>query len=80
MARFGCIPVPITDYVLQPFEPELDWSSFSVPVLEADVPRMHEVLAAISKAKISEMQAGASYLIYPKPLGVHVFEILFIGR
>ena len=30
VARFGCIPVPICDHVLQPFEPELDWSAFSV--------------------------------------------------
>jgi hypothetical protein len=51
VARFGCIPVPITDYVLQPFEPELDWTSFSVPVLEADVWKMHEILSSISDVR-----------------------------
>ena len=56
VARFGCIPVPITDFVLQPFEPELDWHTFSVPVAEADVPTLHETLAAISDAKLAQMQ------------------------
>ena len=58
VARFGCIPVPITDFVLQPFEPELDWPSFSVPVAEAEVPRMHEILEAITEDKLKEMQVG----------------------
>ena len=58
VARFGCIPVPITDFVLQPFEPELDWRTFSVPVAEADVPTLHEKLAAISDVKLAQMQAG----------------------
>jgi hypothetical protein len=48
--------VPITDFVLQPFEPELEWGSFSVPVLEADVPVMHEILARISGDKLKGMQ------------------------
>ncbi len=60
VARFGCIPVPITDFVMQPFEPELDWPSFSVPVHEADVPTMHEKLASISDAKLAEMQVQKS--------------------
>ena len=57
VARFGCIPVPITDFVLQPFEPELDWPSFSVSVREDEVPIMHEKLAAITEDKLKEMQA-----------------------
>ncbi|KAG2488240.1 hypothetical protein HYH03_013231 [Edaphochlamys debaryana] len=56
VARFGCIPVPITDFVLQPFEPELDWEAFSVTVKEADVPQMHETLAAIDDDRLKKMQ------------------------
>jgi hypothetical protein len=43
---------------VQPFEPELPWPEFSVTVKEADVPRMHEILAAISPDKIKEMQVS----------------------
>eukprot|EP00195_Chlamydomonas_chlamydogama_P007154 CAMPEP_0202896838 /NCGR_PEP_ID=MMETSP1392-20130828/5751_1 /ASSEMBLY_ACC=CAM_ASM_000868 /TAXON_ID=225041 /ORGANISM="Chlamydomonas chlamydogama, Strain SAG 11-48b" /LENGTH=484 /DNA_ID=CAMNT_0049582321 /DNA_START=368 /DNA_END=1822 /DNA_ORIENTATION=+ len=60
VARFGCIPVPITDHVLQPFEPELDWPSFSVAVKEEEVPRLHEVLAAISEEKLEKMQEAVA--------------------
>ena len=64
VARFGCIPVPITDFVLQPFESELDWRTFSVPVAEADVPTLHETLAAITDGKLAQMQAGTVLVIY----------------
>lgn len=60
VARFGCIPVPITDYVMQPFEPELDWPSFSVSVKEEDVPNMHKILAAISNEQLKKMQAAVA--------------------
>ena len=36
------------DYVYQPFEPELDWSSFSVALPESEVPTMHVELGAMS--------------------------------
>ncbi|GFH12053.1 uncharacterized protein HaLaN_07679 [Haematococcus lacustris] len=58
VARFGCIPVPITDYVMQPFEPELPWAEFSVPVAEADVPRLHTILADIPPQRLQAMQAA----------------------
>ncbi|KAG1666621.1 hypothetical protein FOA52_005830, partial [Chlamydomonas sp. UWO 241] len=60
VARFGCIPVPITDFVLQPFEPELEWRSFSVTVAESDVPVMHDILARISDEKLKGMQAAVA--------------------
>lgn len=41
------------DHVMQPFEPELDWSAFSVPVAEQDIPVLHEKLAEV------EAQPGA---------------------
>jgi hypothetical protein len=52
----SCVPVTVTDDVMQPFEPELDWSAFSVHVAEADIPRMHNLLAAISPARLEQMQ------------------------
>ena len=56
VGRFGCIPVPVTDHVLQPFEPELDWPSFSVTVPESNVARMHEILSSVSDEKVLDMQ------------------------
>ncbi|KAG2424819.1 hypothetical protein HXX76_014240 [Chlamydomonas incerta] len=60
VARFGCVPVPITDFVLQPYEPELDWAAFSVPVPEADVPRLHHILAAINDTALARMQRAVA--------------------
>ena len=34
------------DNVLQPFEPELDWTQFGLQPLEEEIPRLHEVGAA----------------------------------
>ncbi len=42
---------------MQPFEPELPWPEFSVAIAEADVPRMHSLLASITPAKLTAMQA-----------------------
>ena len=50
--------MPITDFVLQPFEPELNWTSFAVTVPEAQLPSMHEILDAISEERLAEMQVS----------------------
>ena len=70
----GCVPVTIGDGVLQPFEPELPWTDWSVPVAEADIPRLHEILAAITPKKLAAMQVGhcahawmASRMYVPAP-------------
>lgn len=47
-ALAGCVPVVISDGVLEAFEPYLDWNDFGVRVLEKDIPRMHEILEAIT--------------------------------
>eukprot|EP00798_Chlamydomonas_sp_ICE-L_P001579 gene1579-32966_t len=56
VSRFGCIPVPICDHVLQPFEPELNWSSFSITVPEADISKIPEILAKVSPEQLKQMQ------------------------
>lgn len=56
VGRFGCIPVPITDFVLQPFQPELNWTAFAVEALEDDIPSLHERLAAVSEGQLAGMQ------------------------
>ncbi|KAG2422747.1 hypothetical protein HXX76_015833 [Chlamydomonas incerta] len=67
-AAMGCLPVVVSDRVLQPFEPEMDWAAFSVRVAHEDVPGMHEVLGAVDAAAYSELQAAvrcaAEHLLY----------------
>ncbi|KXZ55832.1 hypothetical protein GPECTOR_2g1383 [Gonium pectorale] len=50
-ALVGCLPLVISDNVLQPFEPEMDWAAFSLRVGEADIPRLHEHLEAAEARK-----------------------------
>eukprot|EP00798_Chlamydomonas_sp_ICE-L_P016628 gene16628-22875_t len=45
----GCIPVTIGDHVMQPFEPELDWTQFSVQPLESQISDLHEILDAVDE-------------------------------
>ena len=52
---------PSGDHVLQPFEPELDWSQFSVSVPQSDIPRLHEVLAGVDDQTHTAMQVGCSF-------------------
>lgn len=55
VTTLGCVPVTVTDGVLQPFEPELDWSTFSVPLPEKDIPHMHLMLAAVTDKSYNAM-------------------------
>lgn len=56
----GCIPVTVTDHVHQPFEPEVDWARFSVPVREDDIAQLHHVLTGLraSPHTLAQMQVG----------------------
>ncbi len=52
------MPTHLTgDYVHQPFEPELDWGSFSLSVPQSDIPRLHEVLEGVPEKRFEAMQA-----------------------
>ena len=44
------------DSVYQPFEPELDWSRFSLSLPQAEIPRIHEALRAMPLQQYIEMQ------------------------
>lgn len=58
-ALLGCVPVTITDRVLQPFEPEVPWTSWSVPVAEGNISRLHEILEGISSEELKAMQVSS---------------------
>ena len=53
----GCVPVIIQDNFEQPLEPFLPYDQFSVRVAEADIPRLHEILDAVTPQQLADMQA-----------------------
>jgi hypothetical protein len=46
---------------MQPFEPELPWKTFSLAVAEADIPRLHEILANISLQQLASLRVGGCW-------------------
>ncbi|KAG0200113.1 hypothetical protein BGX28_006753 [Mortierella sp. GBA30] len=44
---FGVVPVIIADGIMEPFEDDVDWSSFSVRIRRKDAHRMDEILRSI---------------------------------
>jgi hypothetical protein len=54
----GCIPVIVMDTADPPFGAELDWAAISVKIPVADIPRIPQILQAISAAKVASMQAA----------------------
>jgi Exostosin family len=56
----GCLPVVICDNTDEKFAHVVDWSAFSVRVLEKDIIRLPQILTAISKERIAEMQVALS--------------------
>lgn len=68
----------VTDNVYQPFEPEIDWSEFSVAVLESDIPRLADRLAAINASQLLAMQrrlyCGAQHVFWSSIFGAIVGE------
>ncbi|KAG2495607.1 hypothetical protein HYH03_006207 [Edaphochlamys debaryana] len=72
-ALAGCVPVVISDGVLESFEPYLDWNEFGVRVAEADIPRLHEILGAISPEeyarKVPRLRCAAQHLAFSTVTG-----------
>ena len=56
----GCVPVIIQPGVIQPFEDILPYSEFSLRYAHADIPTLHEKLAAISPARHGAMRAAGA--------------------
>ncbi|GLC45721.1 hypothetical protein PLESTB_000505900 [Pleodorina starrii] len=74
----GCVPVCISDKVLQAFEPEIDWSKFSVSVAEADISNLPRILNSISSAELASKQkrlrCAAQHMFYSSSLGAILGE------
>jgi len=69
----GCVPLVIGDHMYQPYEPQIDWPSFSVRVAQTDIPHLHEVLEGMSEQKYAALKArlrcAAQHLMYSTFVG-----------
>ncbi|KAG2491391.1 hypothetical protein HYH03_010182 [Edaphochlamys debaryana] len=78
VAAMGCVPLVIADNVSQPFEPEMDWSAFALRLPQADIPVLHQRLAAVDPATLQRLQdallCAAQHLIYSSSLGSFMQE------
>ncbi|PNW74962.1 hypothetical protein CHLRE_12g502450v5 [Chlamydomonas reinhardtii] len=78
VAAMGCLPVVVSDLVMQPFEPEMDWSAFSLRVEQKDVPTLHEAIEAVDEHKYEEMQdalrCAAQHMIFSTMSGAFMQE------
>ncbi|EFJ50986.1 acetylglucosaminyltransferase [Volvox carteri f. nagariensis] len=54
----GCLPLIISDSVMQPFEPEMDWDRIGLRLAHEDIPTLHERLAAISDEELDRRRAA----------------------
>ncbi|KAG2438928.1 hypothetical protein HYH02_010722 [Chlamydomonas schloesseri] len=77
-ALAGCVPVVIGDGVLEAWEPYLDWNQFGVRVAEADIPRLHEILAAIGPGeyarKVRSLRCAAQHMAFSGVTGAYMGE------
>ncbi|XP_037494081.1 probable glycosyltransferase At5g03795 [Jatropha curcas] len=75
---YECVPVIIADNFSLPFSDVLDWSAFSVVVVEKDIPKLKKILLAIPLRRYLTMLTNLKmlqkhFLWNPKPLQKHFF-------
>ena len=74
----GSIPVILQDESVLPFEPFLDYSTFAVRVPLQDIPRLDEILFAVTPAEIASKQQKvlevAPYFVWDTAAGGQAFE------
>ncbi|TRY72016.1 hypothetical protein TCAL_09607 [Tigriopus californicus] len=60
--HLGCIPVVVVDSLVLPFSEVLDWKRFSIRLFERNLPNVMEILNAISRQKVLELQAQVQWV------------------
>ncbi|GIL72456.1 hypothetical protein Vretimale_4167 [Volvox reticuliferus] len=78
VSLMGCLPVLIGDGVLQPFEPEIDWSNFSIRVPEQDIPDLPRILNNVPASDVAvkqkRLKCAAQHMFYSSSLGAILGE------
>lgn len=78
---YECVPVIIADGFVLPMEEVLDWGRFSVVVEEKDIPRLKEILLAISPRRYVSLHRNVQrlqrhFLWHPKPVKYDLFHMI----
>ncbi|KAJ7523289.1 hypothetical protein O6H91_18G045500 [Diphasiastrum complanatum] len=76
-----CVPVIIADSFVLPFSDILDWSTFSIHVLEKDIPSLKIILESVSMEKYLRMQdrvrqVQRHFLLNQPPKRYDVFHMI----
>ena len=65
----------VQDHIVQPWEGDLlDWADFSLRVANTDLPRLADILAAVTPAEIARLQAGLA-AVWPRFLWHSALEV-----
>ncbi|CAM6105293.1 unnamed protein product [Calypogeia fissa] len=54
--HYGCVPIIIANYHDLPYNDVLDWSKFSLVVETEDIPKLKDIIKAVSEEEYVEMQ------------------------
>ncbi|KXZ52297.1 hypothetical protein GPECTOR_10g929 [Gonium pectorale] len=78
-AVMGCLPLVVSDSVMQPFEPEMDWGAFSLRLPQQDIPQLHSRLQAVEaeggvEARQAALLCAAQHLVYSGSGGAFMGE------
>ncbi|XP_059299480.1 probable glycosyltransferase At3g07620 [Lycium ferocissimum] len=79
--HYECVPVIISDNYVPPFFEVFDWESFSVFVLEKDIPDLRNILLSIPEEKYMEMQRRLKiiqqyFLWHKSPVKYDLFHMI----
>lgn len=78
---YECVPVIIADNFVLPFSEVLDWSKFSVTVAQKDIPKLKEILQAISLRQYISMHNAVKkvqkhFLWHQQPMKFDIFHMI----
>ncbi|KAG0560380.1 hypothetical protein KC19_10G176700 [Ceratodon purpureus] len=78
---YDCVPVIIADNFVLPFSEVLNWDAFSVTIPESDIPRLKEILSAISEKSYRSKQVRLRkvrqhFVWHEKPEKYDVFNMI----
>ena len=77
----GCIPVIIADSYILPYSEVVDWKRISIQIYEENLPKLMDILRAVSISRLEEMRRNAqfiyqSYFSSMKQIGLTTLRII----